>query len=54
MMFEEDLINAVRKYPCLYDKNNKNSEKTQQILKRCWKDVSIETGQPGNFTFLNM
>lgn len=52
MMFEENLINAVRKYPCLYDKNNKTSDKTQQILKRCWKNISIETGEPGRFMFL--
>uniref|UniRef100_A0A034WLY9 Transcription factor Adf-1 n=1 Tax=Bactrocera dorsalis TaxID=27457 RepID=A0A034WLY9_BACDO len=45
-MFEENLINAVRKYPCLYDKNNKTSDKTQQIIKRCWNNVSAETGEP--------
>uniref|UniRef100_A0A0A1X5U7 Transcription factor Adf-1 n=1 Tax=Zeugodacus cucurbitae TaxID=28588 RepID=A0A0A1X5U7_ZEUCU len=45
-MFEDDLINAVRKYPCLYDKNNKTSERTQQIIKRCWNNVSMETGEP--------
>ncbi|XP_018794570.1 PREDICTED: uncharacterized protein LOC108972445 [Bactrocera latifrons] len=45
-MFEETLINAVRKYPCLYDKNNKTSDKTQQIIKRCWNSVSAETSAP--------
>ncbi|XP_053951215.1 uncharacterized protein LOC128858750 isoform X1 [Anastrepha ludens] len=44
-MFERDLIKAVRQYPCLYDRNNKTSEKTKLILKKCWNNVATETGE---------
>ncbi|XP_017479320.1 PREDICTED: transcription factor Adf-1-like [Rhagoletis zephyria] len=45
-MFEYELINAIRQYPCLYDKNSKTTEKSQEIIRRCWKDVARETGEP--------
>ncbi|XP_036341893.1 transcription factor Adf-1-like [Rhagoletis pomonella] len=44
-MFEDDLIKAVRQYPCLYDRSSRQSEKSPEITKRCWRSVAMETGE---------